>query len=156
MESAIDWLLNEVQGQGWGFIKVSIPKEVIHQAKTKEYQLVEKAIEFGLLIESDQLKFDYDNYCTLVEQFYAEELKSEIQKKPRIMISPKEEAKELVFKFDDTMEFSTPQRFAKKCALIAVDKILKVAFFAHDDIYNHYLEVKQEIESYENSKKEKV
>ena len=35
---------------------------------------------------------------------------------------------------------------AKECALIAVDKILKVAFFAHDDIYNHYLEVKIELE----------
>ena len=154
MESAIDWLLNEVQGQGWGFIKVSIPKEVIHQAKTKEYQLVEKAIEFGLLIESDQLKFDYDNYCTLVEQFYAEELKSEIQKKPRIVISPKEEAKELVDKMYFSRKYAEtenyiPQRAynqAKDCALIAVDKILKVAFFAHDDIYNHYLEVKIEIE----------
>jgi hypothetical protein len=88
MESAIDWLLNEIQGQGWGFIKVSIPKEVIHQAKTKEYQLVEKAIEFGVLMDTDQLRFDYDNYCTLVEQFYAEELKSE----KVILKVPKEDA----------------------------------------------------------------
>ena len=40
-------------------------------------------------------------------------------------MTPEEKAKELVYKFDDTMEFSTPQRFAKKCALIAVDEILK-------------------------------
>jgi uncharacterized protein (DUF2141 family) len=40
-------------------------------------------------------------------------------------MTPKEKAKELVYKFDDTMEFSTPQRFAKKCALIAVDEIIK-------------------------------
>ena len=40
-------------------------------------------------------------------------------------MTPQEKAKELVFKFDDTMEFSTPQRFAKKCALVAVDEILK-------------------------------
>jgi hypothetical protein len=40
-------------------------------------------------------------------------------------MTPEEKAKELVYKFDDTMEFSTPQRFAKKCALIAVNEILK-------------------------------
>lgn len=34
----------------------------------------------------------------------------------------------------------------KQCALIAVDEILRVAFFATDEIYNYYLEVKQEIE----------
>jgi hypothetical protein len=39
-------------------------------------------------------------------------------------MTPKEKAEELVYKFDDTMEFSTPQRFAKQCALIAVDEIL--------------------------------
>jgi hypothetical protein len=35
---------------------------------------------------------------------------------------------------------------AKQCALIAVDEILKVAFYATDEMYNYYLEVKQEIE----------
>jgi hypothetical protein len=40
-------------------------------------------------------------------------------------MTPKEKANELVYKFDDTMEFSTPQRFARKCALIAVDEILR-------------------------------
>jgi hypothetical protein len=40
-------------------------------------------------------------------------------------MTPKEKAKELVYKFDDTMEFSTPQRFAKKCALIAVDEVIE-------------------------------
>lgn len=70
------------------------------------------------------------------------------------MISPKEEAKELVDKMYFSRKYAEtenyiPQRAynqAKDCALIAVDKILKVAFFAHDDIYNHYLEVKIEIE----------
>jgi hypothetical protein len=41
-------------------------------------------------------------------------------------MTPKDKAKELVYKFDDTMEFSTPQRFAKQCALIAVDEILNI------------------------------
>ena len=40
-------------------------------------------------------------------------------------MTPKEKAKELVYKCDETLEFSTPQRFARKCALIAVDEILK-------------------------------
>ncbi len=40
-------------------------------------------------------------------------------------MTAKEKAKELVYKFDDTMEFSTPQRFAKQCALIAVNQIIE-------------------------------
>lgn len=36
--------------------------------------------------------------------------------------------------------------YAKQCALIAVDEILKVAFYSTDEIYNFYIEVKQEIE----------
>ncbi len=35
---------------------------------------------------------------------------------------------------------------AKECSLIAVDEILKVAFYSTDKIYNYYIEVKQEIE----------
>jgi hypothetical protein len=38
-------------------------------------------------------------------------------------MTPKEQAIVLVYKFDNCMEFSTPQRFAKQCALIAVDEI---------------------------------
>ena len=56
----------------------------------------------------------------------------------------KEKAKELVDKFDNTMEFSTPQRFAKQCALIAVDEILSAIGFSVMDEY--WQEVKQEIE----------
>ena len=36
---------------------------------------------------------------------------------------------------------------AKQCALIAVDEILKVAFYAPNEIYEHYIQVKQEIEN---------
>ena len=39
-------------------------------------------------------------------------------------MSPQEKAIVLVYKFDNCMEFSTPQRFAKQCALIAVDEII--------------------------------
>ena len=35
---------------------------------------------------------------------------------------------------------------AKECSLIAVDEILKVAFYSADEIYNYYIEVKEEIE----------
>jgi hypothetical protein len=71
------------------------------------------------------------------------------------MISPKEEAKELIEKYlkldieiggQYDGYLTMKMHDAKECALIAVDKILKVAFFAHDDIYNHYLEVKIELE----------
>ena len=71
-------------------------------------------------------------------------------------MNPKEKAKELVFKFDDTMEFSTPQRFAKKCALIAVDEIIDtytqeknngyIFYRVLDKIILYWEEVKQEIE----------
>ncbi len=56
-------------------------------------------------------------------------------------MTPKEKAEELVDKFDTAMEFYTPARFAKQCALIAVDEILD------KDGYNneYYQEVKQEI-----------
>jgi hypothetical protein len=39
-------------------------------------------------------------------------------------MTPQEKAIVLVHKFDNCMEFSTPQRFAKQCALIAVDEII--------------------------------
>jgi predicted DNA-binding ArsR family transcriptional regulator len=35
---------------------------------------------------------------------------------------------------------------AKQCALVAVSECLRSAFFSTDEIYNFYLEVKQEIE----------
>lgn len=38
------------------------------------------------------------------------------------------------------------EKMSKKSALIAIDEILKVAFYSTDEIYNYYLEVKQEIE----------
>jgi hypothetical protein len=62
-------------------------------------------------------------------------------------MTAKEKAKELVFKFDDTMEFSTPQRFAKKCALVAVDEIL-------DSLDYDYILFKQQSEYWNNVKQE--
>jgi hypothetical protein len=64
-------------------------------------------------------------------------------------MTPQEKAKELVYKFDDTMEFSTPQRFAKKCALIAVDEILDSLdydYILFKQQSEYWKEVKQEIE----------
>jgi hypothetical protein len=64
-------------------------------------------------------------------------------------MTPKEKAAELVYKFDDTMEFSTPQRFARKCALIAVDEILIIQEYwggINNTNYQYWQEVKQEIE----------
>jgi hypothetical protein len=67
-------------------------------------------------------------------------------------MTPKEKAKELSMKFDKLGETDN----AKKCALIAVDEIIKV--LGHDDLYiqgetniddfiNYWQEVKQEIEN---------
>ena len=43
------------------------------------------------------------------------------------------------------MEFATPQRFAKQCALIAVDEILNITLFYFED-EQYWQEVKAEIE----------
>jgi hypothetical protein len=71
-------------------------------------------------------------------------------------MTPKEKAKELVCKMygceidtdlDDIYILNSEGYFlAKDSALIAVDEILNAAFFATDEIYNFYIEVKQEIE----------
>jgi hypothetical protein len=62
-------------------------------------------------------------------------------------MTPKEKAKELVDKFDTAMEFYTPARFAKQCALIAVDEILLITRESYDiDHINWWQEVKTEIE----------
>jgi hypothetical protein len=68
-------------------------------------------------------------------------------------MTPKVNAEELVDKFkyntrawNETNGWEDCFYNAKECALIAVNEILKVAFYADDKIYNHYLEVKQEIE----------
>jgi hypothetical protein len=64
-------------------------------------------------------------------------------------MTSKEKAIELYNKFYNTSShphhIESRQQIAKECALIAVDEILKVAFYANDEIYNFYLEVKQEI-----------
>jgi predicted DNA-binding ArsR family transcriptional regulator len=60
-------------------------------------------------------------------------------------MTPKEKAQELMLKYYALIPMNTVS-FAKQCALIAVNEILKCAFYATDEIYNYYLEVKQEIE----------
>jgi len=66
-------------------------------------------------------------------------------------MTPKEKANELYSMFDNLLnkDFIHPIVYdnqLKKCALIAVDEILKVAFYANDEIYNFYINVKLEIE----------
>ena len=75
------------------------------------------------------------------------------------MNNAKEKAKELIDKFYQTTPneawinepLGLSQKYtawnqAKECALIAVDEILKVAFYSSPDCYNFYLNVKIEIE----------
>ena len=61
-------------------------------------------------------------------------------------MTPKEKAAELVYKFDDAMEFATPQRFAKQCAIIAVEEILNAHLFDLDE-KQYWQQVKIEIEN---------
>ena len=62
-------------------------------------------------------------------------------------MKPKEKAQELLNKFDETMNFFTPQRFAKQCALIAVDEVLKYSkSHGFIGLTEEYQQVKQEIE----------
>jgi hypothetical protein len=64
-------------------------------------------------------------------------------------MTSKEKAKELVYKFDNCMEFSTPQRFAKQCALVAVDEILNTIEYSSqaDELskISYWTQVKNEI-----------
>ncbi|MEN9326938.1 MAG: hypothetical protein RI943_1371 [Bacteroidota bacterium] len=68
-------------------------------------------------------------------------------------MTQKEKAEELINKFiphtkvfHEVLGWEEYIDSAKECALIAVDEILKVAFYSTDKIYNYYIEVKQEIE----------
>jgi hypothetical protein len=61
-------------------------------------------------------------------------------------MTPKEKAKELVFKFRNTMEFSTPPRFSKQSALIAVEEILNAHLFDEDE-KQYWQQVRTEIEN---------
>ena len=64
-------------------------------------------------------------------------------------MTPKLKAKELVDKIYLVPELNgsciLTRHTAKQCALIAVDEILKVAFYNTDNLYEHYMQVKQEI-----------
>ena len=68
-------------------------------------------------------------------------------------MTPKEKAKELVYKFYPNVQWKLGQEDcldrAKRCALIAVDEVLKAAFYAKDEVYNFYIEVKIELENYD-------
>jgi hypothetical protein len=56
----------------------------------------------------------------------------------------KDKAKEIVREYWDLGGMDIEQ--AKKIALVAISEVLRCAIFATDEIYNYYLEVKQEIE----------
>ena len=64
-------------------------------------------------------------------------------------MTPKEKARELVDKFDKAVNTHTNTPL-KKCALIAVDEILKGEnnFIQTNEHYKYWQEVKQEIEKY--------
>lgn len=72
--------------------------------------------------------------------------------------SPKEKAKELVYKFYPSVQWKLGQENclgrAKQCALIMVDEIKRILY--NQDLmiqYDYWFEVKKEIESYEKQYK---
>lgn len=69
--TSIDWLVEEIEKQGWGYIKISIPKEIIHQAKTKHEEELKGAYKHGSDDENCRLSDgamapDYEN----ADEFY--------------------------------------------------------------------------------------
>ena len=67
-------------------------------------------------------------------------------------MTPKEKAKELLEKYDETLTYLESKSKAKQCALIAVDEIIKSIDFDWMEVQNlesqhrYWQEVKQEIE----------
>jgi len=51
-------------------------------------------------------------------------------------MTPREKAIELIAKFDDSMEYSTPSRFAKKSALVALNEMheFAVEYMSHENL----------------------
>ena len=58
-------------------------------------------------------------------------------------MNAQDKAKELVERYLSAGMIITQ---AKQCAIIEVDEVLKAAFYANDELYNFYLETKNEIE----------
>jgi hypothetical protein len=63
MITAVEWLLQKVNGFSWGEFRIDIPKEVIAEAKQMEKEQIIKAVDSN---------FEYSNsgYPTLGEQYY--------------------------------------------------------------------------------------
>ena len=68
-------------------------------------------------------------------------------------MTPKEKAEELITRFYPEVQWKLGQEDcldrAKRCSLIAVLETLKAAFYAKDEVYNFYIEVKIELENYD-------
>jgi hypothetical protein len=46
-KTAVDWLLEQVNNKGWGDYMISIPVEIIEQAKAMEKQQIMNAVDYG-------------------------------------------------------------------------------------------------------------
>jgi len=58
-KTAVDWLLEQVNNKGWGGYMISIPVEIIKQAKAMEKKQIIEALEYG---ESDWGHLDGEKY----------------------------------------------------------------------------------------------
>ena len=63
-------------------------------------------------------------------------------------MTPKEKAIDLFDRYYELVSYPTPnwRSITKQCAIIAVDEVLRAAFYAKDDVYDYYMEVKLEID----------
>jgi hypothetical protein len=65
-------------------------------------------------------------------------------------MTPVEKADELYWRYYQLVaDSSHPENLARELALIAVLETLKAAFYAKDEVYNFYIEVKIELENYD-------
>lgn len=65
-------------------------------------------------------------------------------------MTPKEKADELYWRcYQLVADSSHPENLARELALIAVLETLRAAFYANDEVYNFYIEVKIELENYD-------
>lgn len=62
-QTAVEWLLQQVNGTGWGNFRIDIPKEIIEQAKQMEKEQIIQARDNGI---EDTLK----GYSISNEDYY--------------------------------------------------------------------------------------
>ena len=119
-----------------------------------DYQLSVRSLDYDEAVQCSIRTVDAiieelnDNGVSFRDKYW-QEVRQWLEKQVKKM-TPKEKAISLYESFYPQVQWKMGQEDckdrAKQCSLIAVKEILRVAFYADDSIYNHFLEVKQEID----------